>query len=223
MALADGFGIDAVSIASKPGGATADAFLVETADGRSLWVKAFRPHPYDEAAADVIRIANLRMLHEFHERGIDVDVPTQQRPLQGGEVDARFPAGGPIARPERRDITGPRTASAKREDQILFPRCRAGLVPVEHREAAVRRHDQVPRSQIGVAEDARAGIPYPWVKLGTARNHGDSLRGELGHGRDERVQVHHHFTNRPRYGIAELRSSAMNRGRRPAEQGTVRR
>jgi aminoglycoside phosphotransferase (APT) family kinase protein len=74
-ALADGFGIDAVGITSKPGGATADAFLVEEADGRSLWVKAFRPHPYDEAAADAIRIANLRLLHEFHERGIDVDVP----------------------------------------------------------------------------------------------------------------------------------------------------
>lgn len=74
-ALADGFGIDPVSIASRPGGATADAFLVEAADGRSLWVKAFRPHPYDEAAADTIRIANLRLLHEFHERGIDVDVP----------------------------------------------------------------------------------------------------------------------------------------------------
>jgi Ser/Thr protein kinase RdoA (MazF antagonist) len=74
-ALADGFGIDAVSIASKPGGATADAFLVEAADGRSLWVKAFRPHPYDEAAADAIRIGNLRLLHEFHERGVDIDVP----------------------------------------------------------------------------------------------------------------------------------------------------
>jgi hypothetical protein len=44
-ALADRFGFDAVSIASKPGGATADAFLVETADGRSLCVKVFRPHP----------------------------------------------------------------------------------------------------------------------------------------------------------------------------------
>jgi Ser/Thr protein kinase RdoA (MazF antagonist) len=38
-------------------------------------VKAFRPHPYDEAAAEAIRIANLRLLREFHERGIDVDVP----------------------------------------------------------------------------------------------------------------------------------------------------
>jgi len=74
-ALADGFGIDPVSIAPRPGGATADAFLVEAADGRSLWLKSFRPHPYDEVAADAIRIANLRLLHEFHKRGIDVDVP----------------------------------------------------------------------------------------------------------------------------------------------------
>jgi Ser/Thr protein kinase RdoA (MazF antagonist) len=90
--LADGFGIDAVRIASKPGGATADAFLVETVDGRSLWVKAFRPHPYDEAAADVIRIANLRLLHEIHERGIDVDVPNPL-PAADGRLFATWRAG----------------------------------------------------------------------------------------------------------------------------------
>jgi Ser/Thr protein kinase RdoA (MazF antagonist) len=91
-ALAEGFGIDAVSIASKPGGATADAFLVDAADGRSLWVKAFRPHPYDEAAADVIRIANLRLLHEFHERGIGVEVPNPL-PAADGSLFATWRAG----------------------------------------------------------------------------------------------------------------------------------
>lgn len=91
-ALADGFGLDAVSIAPKPGGASADAFLVATADGRSLWVKAFRPHSYDEAAADVIRIANVRLLHEFHERGIDVDVPNPL-PTADGRLYATWRTG----------------------------------------------------------------------------------------------------------------------------------
>jgi Phosphotransferase enzyme family len=48
--------------------------------------------PYDEAAADVIRIANLRLLHEFHEHGIDVDVP-DPIPAADGRLFAAWRAG----------------------------------------------------------------------------------------------------------------------------------
>jgi hypothetical protein len=61
--LREAYGIDAVRIEPRDGGAVSEAYVVTTRDGGRLWVKLWSGRPSDTAASVAVRTSSLRIVY----------------------------------------------------------------------------------------------------------------------------------------------------------------
>jgi Ser/Thr protein kinase RdoA (MazF antagonist) len=87
--LREAYGIDAVRIEPRDGGAVSEAYVVTTRDGERLWVKLWSGRPSDTAASVAVRTSSLRIVEAVGRAGVDV---APARPAGDGALSVRHGA-----------------------------------------------------------------------------------------------------------------------------------